>query len=149
MNVRTRPTDIHIHTYNGRIGTCIPPFPMCLPLAHTILSFSWTGRDGEYLYRHVFTSAGSRPFLLCCRRREMRTRTGTGSRRVAFGAAAHLDFLTFDLFTFTTFTSLQSPSNTSYPTYLTYLTNQLFHTRPQWRPRAPTATTTTDTPSHP
>lgn len=73
----------------------LPPFPMCLPLAHTLLSFSWTGRDGEY--RHVFTSAGSRPFLLCCRRREMRTRTGTGSRRVAFGAAAHLDFLTFDI----------------------------------------------------
>lgn len=62
---------------------------------HTLLSFSWTGRDGEY--RHVFTSAGSRPFLLCCRRREMRTRTGTGSRRVAFGAAAHLDFLIFDI----------------------------------------------------
>lgn len=152
VNECTYKTYGHSHTYlqwkDWNMYTTFSHVSATRPY-HTLLSFSWTGRDGEYLYRLVFTSAGSRPFLLCCRRREMRTRTGTGSRRVAFGAAAHLDFLTFDLFTFTTFTSLQSPSNTSYPTYLTYLTNQLFHTRPQWRPRAPTATTTTDTPSHP
>lgn len=98
VNECTYKTYGHSHTYlqwkDWNMYT-LPPFPMCLPLAHTILSFSWTGRDGEY--RHVFTSAGSRPFLLCCRRREMRTRTGTGSRRVALGAAAHLDFLTFDI----------------------------------------------------
>lgn len=96
VNECTYKTYGHSHTYlqwkDWNMYTTFSHVSATRPY-HTLLSFSWTGRDGEY--RHVFTSAGSLAPSSCVR--EMRTRTGTGSRRVAFGAAAHLDFLAFDI----------------------------------------------------